>query len=161
MTFPSDTGNEELSCEIRRFLMSCHLSLLLAYIHPVINCFDTSVSLLMSKNQNVDQKWGSLPKNYMLPVVSFWIHQQEAGRRMTSFTRVPCWEKGYHEDVWWAEWGTVLGNFWGWEHLGILECFLLSLLLFFFSIFWLTLRSPKSVILQREFLGAKPPATSP
>lgn len=66
MTFPSSTGNEELLCEIHRFLMSCRLSPLLTNVHPAINCFGTSVTLLMSENQNVDQKWGFFPQKLHL-----------------------------------------------------------------------------------------------
>lgn len=50
-TFPSDTGispTEELLCEIRRFLMSRHLSPLLTYVHPAINRFGTSVTPLIT-----------------------------------------------------------------------------------------------------------------
>lgn len=87
---------------------------------------------------------GVSPKNTCCHWYLSEVHRQEAGTHMTSFTRVLCWEKRYHEDIWWAGWGTAMGNFWGWKHLGILECFLLSLLFFsffFFPIFWLTLQT--------------------
>lgn len=130
MTFPPTSGispTEELLCETHCFLTSRHLSLLLTYIHPAINCFGTSVApSIHEKNQNVDQKL-----IFFSPKITCWqwylseAHQWEAGEHMASLTMVPSWENRYHEVIWW---GAVLGSFWG-----FIEYFLL---LFLTSIFF-------------------------
>lgn len=97
MTFPSHTGNEELLCEICHFLMSCHLSLLLTYVHPGINWYIShSVDVQESKcwpkmavfSQKLRAANGIFLKSIRRKPAGTWHHSPEyrVGKRGTTRT---------------------------------------------------------------------------
>lgn len=167
MTFPPTSGispTEELLRETHCFLTSRHLSLLLTYIHPAIHCFGTSVApSIHEKNQNVDQKLiffsqkliFFFPKNYMLPMVSFW--SPSVGSR---------WAYGIINH------GTVLGKQVPWGHLmgssagkflgfhWVFSSFIFDFY-FFFNRLSLETIAKECNSTPCIFEGARPPATSP
>lgn len=107
----------------------------------------------MSENQNVDQKWRVFPKKLHAANGIFLksIRRKPAGTWHHSPDTVLGKEAPQGHLM--GRMGNSAGELFGWEHLGILECFLL----FFFPLFFppsfglLWKWSPKSVILQRVF----------
>lgn len=96
-------------------------------------------------------------------MVSFWSPSVGSLRAHGIIHQILCWEKRHHKDIWWAGWGTVLGNFLGestWGSWSVFFSFFFPL--FFPPIFWLTLEMvAKERNSPNVFLGAKPLATSP
>lgn len=115
----------------------------------------------MSENQNVDQKWRFFPKKLHAANGIFLksIRRKPAGTWHHSPDTVLGKEAPQGHLM--GRMGNSAGELFGWEHLGILECFLLFFLTPFFPPHLLAYFGNGCQWFSNVFLGAKPLATSP